>query len=54
LRRRTGAGVEQCLEVPVNDAVIQEFIDQEAKAQQQVEETRATLEDFEVELPRSE
>jgi chromosome segregation ATPase len=46
--------VEQHLEGPVNDAVIQEFIEQEAKAQQQVKEARATLEDFEAELPRSE
>jgi hypothetical protein len=46
--------VEQCLEGPVNEAVIQEFIEQEALAQQQVEAARAKLEDFEAELPRSE
>jgi ElaB/YqjD/DUF883 family membrane-anchored ribosome-binding protein len=46
--------VEQCLEGPVNDAVIQEFTEQEAKAQQQVKESRDTLEAFEVELSRSE
>jgi chromosome segregation ATPase len=45
---------EQCLEGPVNDAVIQEFIEQEVVAQQQVEAARAMLEDFEAELPRSE
>jgi hypothetical protein len=46
--------VEQCLEGPVNEAVIQEFTEQEVVAQQQVEATRAKLEDFEAELPRSE
>jgi phage shock protein A len=46
--------VEQRLEGPVNEAVIQEFIEKEAMAQQQVEAARAKLEDFEVELPRSE
>jgi phage shock protein A len=45
---------EQRLEGPVNEAVIQEFIEQEALAQQQVEAARAKLEDFEAELPRSE
>ena len=30
--------VEQCLEGPVNDAVIQDFTEQEVVAQQQVEE----------------
>jgi hypothetical protein len=28
---------EQCLEGPINDAIIQEFTEQEAMAQQQVE-----------------
>jgi hypothetical protein len=46
--------VEQCLEGPVNEAVIQEFIEQEALAKQQVEAARAKLEAFEAELPRSE
>jgi hypothetical protein len=45
---------EQCLEGPINDAVIQEFVEQEVVAQQQVEAARAKLEDFEAELPRSE
>jgi chromosome segregation ATPase len=45
---------EQRLEGPVNEAVIQEFVEQEAMAQQQVEAARAKLEDFEAELPRSE
>jgi hypothetical protein len=42
---------EQCLEGPVNDAVIQEFTEQEAIAQQQVEAYRAKLEDFEENYP---
>jgi hypothetical protein len=45
---------EQRLEGPINDAVIQEFIEQEAIAQQQVEAARAKLEAFEAELVRSE
>jgi hypothetical protein len=45
--------VEQRLEGPVNEAVIQDFIEQGSMAQQQVEATRAKLEDFEAELPRS-
>jgi hypothetical protein len=46
--------VEQRLEGPVNEAVIQEFVEQEALAQQQVEAARVKLEDFEAELPRPE
>jgi hypothetical protein len=38
----------------VNEAVLQEFVEQEALAKQQVEAARARLEDFEAELPRSE
>jgi hypothetical protein len=45
---------EQRLERPVNEAVIQEFTEQESMAQQQVEEDRAKLDTFEVELPRAE
>jgi hypothetical protein len=45
---------EQCLEGPVNDTVIQEFTEQEAIAQQQVEAARAKLEAFEAELIRPE
>jgi hypothetical protein len=45
---------EQRLEGPINEAVIQEFVEQEVMAQQQVEDARAKLEDFEAELPRSE
>jgi hypothetical protein len=41
--------VEQCLEGPVNEAVIQEVM-----AQQQVEATRSKSEDFEADLPRPE
>jgi hypothetical protein len=46
--------VEQHLEGPVNEAVIQEFTEQEALAQQQVEAARAKLEAFEAQLPRPE
>jgi hypothetical protein len=45
---------EQCLEGPVNDAVIQEFTEQEAIAKKQVEAARAKLEVFEAELIRPE
>jgi hypothetical protein len=45
---------EQCLEGPVNDVVIQEFVEQEVVAQQQVEAARAKLEAFEAELVRPE
>ena len=44
---------EQHLEGPVNEVVIQEFVEQEAVAQQQVEAARATLKDFEAELVRT-
>jgi hypothetical protein len=44
--------VEQFLEGPINEEVIQEFIEQEVMAQHQVEAARATLEAFEAELPR--
>jgi hypothetical protein len=46
--------VEQLLEGPVNDALIQEFTKQEFVALQQVEAARAKLEVFEVELLRPE
>jgi hypothetical protein len=42
--------VEQCLEGPINDAVIQEFVEQEVVAQHQVEVSRSKLEAFEAEL----
>jgi hypothetical protein len=45
--------VEQFLEGPVNEVVIQEFTEQEVMAQQKVEEPQVKIEDFEVELPRS-
>jgi hypothetical protein len=45
---------EQRLEGPVNEAVIQEFAEQEAMAQQQVEVAQSKLEDFEAELSRAE
>jgi hypothetical protein len=46
--------VEQHLEGPVNEAVIQEFTKKEVMVQKQVEVVRAKLEAFEAELPRSE
>jgi chromosome segregation ATPase len=46
--------VEQRLEGPVTEKVIQEFTEQEALAKQQVEAARAKLEAFEAEFPRSE
>jgi hypothetical protein len=44
------ATVEQCLEGPVTEKVIQEFIEQEALAKQQVEVARAKIEAFEAVL----
>jgi hypothetical protein len=46
--------VEQCLEGPVTETVIQESVEKEALAKQQVEEARAKLKALEAELPRSE
>jgi hypothetical protein len=46
--------VEQLLEGPVTEKVIQEFIEQEALAKQQVKVARAKLEAFKAALPRSE
>ena len=46
--------VEQCLEGPINEVVIQEFIEQEVVAQQQVKVARTKLEAFEAELSKSE
>jgi hypothetical protein len=54
MRRRTGEIItvaEQRLEGPINDAVIQEFTEQEVVAQQQVEASRAKIKAFETELP---
>jgi hypothetical protein len=45
---------EQRLEGPLNEAVIQEFAEQEALAQKQVKEAQAKLEAFETELHRLE
>jgi hypothetical protein len=45
---------KQCLEGHVNEVFIQEFVEQEAMEQKQVEAARANLEAFEEELPRSE
>jgi hypothetical protein len=44
---------EQRLEGHVNKAVIQEFVEQDVMAQQQVEEAQAKLNAFEEELVRS-
>jgi hypothetical protein len=43
--------VKQCLEGPVNEGVTQEFTEEAALAQQQVEAARAKLEAFKAELP---
>ena len=45
---------EQRLEGSVNEALIQEFTEQEAVAMRQVEVARAKLEEFEAELVRPE
>jgi hypothetical protein len=45
------ATVEQCLEGPVTEQVIQEFVEQEDLVKQQVEEARAKLEAFEAYYP---
>jgi hypothetical protein len=45
---------KQRLEGPINDAVIQEFTEQEVVAQQQVQAARAKLEAFKSELVRPE
>jgi hypothetical protein len=46
--------IEQCLEGPVNEVVIQELTEQEAMAQQQVKESRSKLNAFEARLVRLE
>ena len=46
--------VEQRLEGPVNNALIQEFTEEEEIAKKQVEAARAKLEAFEAELIRPE
>jgi hypothetical protein len=46
--------VEQCLEGPFNDALIQEFTKKEVVALQQIEVAQAKLEAFESELLRPE
>jgi hypothetical protein len=43
---------EKNLEGPINEVVIQEFVEHEVVVQQWVEAARAKLEDFEVELPK--
>ena len=46
--------MEKYMEGPVIEQVIQEFVDQEAIANQQFEASRAKLEAFEAALPKSE
>jgi hypothetical protein len=46
------ATVEQQLEGPINELVVQEFSKKEVVAQRQVEAALAKLETFEVELPK--
>ena len=46
--------IEKHLEGPVNEVVIQEFVEQEVMAQQQVKEARAKIKSFEEELIRPE
>jgi nitrogen regulatory protein PII len=46
--------VEQHLEGPIIEKLIQKFIEYEAQVKQQVEATRAKLEGFEATLPRYE
>jgi len=46
--------VEQHLEGPVTEQLIQEFVEQEDLVKQQVKETRSKLEAFEAAFPRSE
>jgi hypothetical protein len=46
--------MEQHLEGPVTQKLIQELAEQEAQVKQQVEAARSKLEAFEVALPRSE
>jgi hypothetical protein len=48
------ATVEQQLEGPISEVVVQEFVEQEAIAQRQVEVAQAKLETFEANLPRPE
>jgi hypothetical protein len=44
--------VEQRLEGPVTEKMIQEFVEQEPQAKQQVEATQAKIEAFEAALPK--
>jgi hypothetical protein len=45
---------EQCLEGPISNALIQEFVEKEAVEKKQVEASQVKLEAFEAELPREE
>jgi hypothetical protein len=44
------AAVEQCLEGPVTENIVQELIEQEAQARQKVNVARFKIEDFEATL----
>jgi hypothetical protein len=46
--------VEQQLEGPISKVVVQEFTEQEAVSQRQVEASRAKIKTFEAKLPRPE
>jgi hypothetical protein len=46
--------VEQCLEGPVTEKMIQELIEQEAQVKNQVKASQVNLEAFELELTRLE
>jgi hypothetical protein len=48
------SAIEQCLEGPINDALIQEFVEQEAIAQPQVEVAQAKLKAFKEKFIRPE
>jgi hypothetical protein len=46
--------VEQQMEGPISEVVIQEFVEKEAVARRQVKAARAKIETFEAKLPRPE
>ena len=46
--------VKQQLEGPISEVVVQEFVEQEAVAQRQVEAAQTNLETFKEKLPRTE
>ena len=54
LQEQVVVTVEQQLEEPISEAVVQEFVEQEEISQRQVEAARAKFETFEVNLPKPE